>query len=161
MALRCRLCGTTTTTTIQSLKMATIPTSSSSSTLIFLPLPKTLNLALFSRHIPLNAPPFTLLVRALSSPAVAAAPATEIFDRKVVKPQWKAVIDFKWIRDDKDAVAVNIKNRNSNANLELVLQLYDKMSNLQKINVERLRGERSNVAKKMKGKLVMEMFILL
>lgn len=52
-----------------------------------------------------------------------------------LKPQWKAAIDFKWIRDNKDAVAVNIRNRNSNANLELVLELYEKMSNLQKVNI--------------------------
>ena len=50
-----------------------------------------------------------------------------------VKPQWKAAIDFKWIRDNKDAVAANIKKRNSNANLELVLELYNKMLNLQKV----------------------------
>lgn len=51
-----------------------------------------------------------------------------------MKPQWKAAIDFKWIRDNKDSVAVNIKNRNSNANLELVLQLYEKLLNVQKVN---------------------------
>lgn len=53
----------------------------------------------------------------------------------MLKPQWRAAIDFKWIRDNKDAVAVNIENRNSNANLELVLELYEKMSNLQKVIV--------------------------
>lgn len=31
-------------------------------------------------------------------------------------------------------VAANIKNRNSIANLELVLELYEKMLNLQKVN---------------------------
>ncbi|GMI82820.1 Seryl-tRNA synthetase, ovule abortion 7 [Hibiscus trionum] len=148
MALQCRLSGTT----IQSLKMATIPISSSSSRFIFRTLPKTLNLALFSRHTPPKAPPFSVLIRALSAQAVAAAPAAQISDNKVVKPQWKAAIDFKWIRDNKEEVAVNIKNRNSNANLELVLELYDKMLNLQK-EVEGLRGERNNVANKMKGKL--------
>lgn len=50
-------------------------------------------------------------------------------------PQWKAAIDFKWIRDNKDAVAVNIKNRNSTANLELVLELYDKMLAVQKVRL--------------------------
>lgn len=61
------------------------------------------------------------------------APATESFDAQVARPQWKAAIDFKWIRDNKEEVAINIKNRNSNANLELVLDLYEKMSSLQKI----------------------------
>ncbi|KAJ0025684.1 hypothetical protein Pint_08380 [Pistacia integerrima] len=70
----------------------------------------------------------------------------------VVKQQWKAAIDFKWIRDNKEAVSANIINRNSNANLELVLQLYEKMLNVQK-EVERLREERNAVANKMKGKL--------
>lgn len=50
-----------------------------------------------------------------------------------MKPQWKAAIDFKWIRENKEAVAVNIRKRNSNANLEAVIELYDKMSNLQKV----------------------------
>lgn len=48
-------------------------------------------------------------------------------------PQWRAAIDFKWIRDNKEAVAANIKNRNSNANLEVVLELYDKLLNVQKV----------------------------
>lgn len=50
-----------------------------------------------------------------------------------MKPQWKAAIDFKWIRDNKEAVSANIRNRNSNANLELVLELYEKMLNVQKV----------------------------
>lgn len=50
-----------------------------------------------------------------------------------MKPQWKASIDFKWIRDNKDLVASNIENRKSGANLDLVLQLYDKMLSLQKV----------------------------
>jgi hypothetical protein len=56
-----------------------------------------------------------------------------VFGDQVAKPQWKAAIDFKWIRENKEAVAANIKNRNSIANLEAVLQLYDQMSNLQKV----------------------------
>ena len=52
---------------------------------------------------------------------------------EAVKPQWKAAIDFKWIRENKEAVALNIVKRNSNANLETVLQLYDKMTHLQKV----------------------------
>ena len=51
----------------------------------------------------------------------------------VVKPQWKAAVNFKWIRDNKDAVVNNIRIRNSNANLELVLELYERVSNIQKV----------------------------
>ncbi|XP_020552779.1 serine--tRNA ligase, chloroplastic/mitochondrial isoform X1 [Sesamum indicum] len=123
-----------------------------------------------------------LLARALSS-AAAPQPTTtnpaapsDPDEHKVLKaPQWKAVIDFKWIRENKEAVAANIKNRNSTANLDLVLELYDKLLNVQKVRfqfcilnssfhlsergkirwqeVERLRAERNVVANKMKGKL--------
>ncbi|KAM7467124.1 hypothetical protein LguiB_014686 [Lonicera macranthoides] len=70
----------------------------------------------------------------------------------VKKAQWKAAIDFKWIRENKVAVEENIKNRNSRANLGLVLQLDKRVLNLQK-EVERLRAERNVVASKMKGKV--------
>ena len=53
----------------------------------------------------------------------------------VVKPQWKAAIDFKWIRDNKATVAVNIKNRTSHANLELVLELYEGLLSVQKVRI--------------------------
>ncbi|KAK7852901.1 serine--trna ligase [Quercus suber] len=135
-------------TTLQTLKLASIP-SFSSSRFVFKPLPKTLTFLAPSRHGRTQRPPFPLLARALSAaPAVQTAP-----DETAVKPQWKAAIDFKWIRENKEAVALNIEKRNSNANLETVLQLYDKMTHLQKVEVERLRGERNVVANKMKGKL--------
>ncbi|XP_015885274.1 serine--tRNA ligase, chloroplastic/mitochondrial isoform X1 [Ziziphus jujuba] len=153
MGLQC-LCGTT----LQTLKLAVIPSSSSSSSsssrFVFGPLAK-VYFPFHRRTASAQRPPFPLLLRAFSAPAVQATPTTTTTktpDEKVLKPQWKAAIDFKWIRDNKDAVAANIRNRNSNANLELVLELYEKMSNLQK-EVERLRGERNLVANKMKGKL--------
>ncbi|GLT44854.1 hypothetical protein SLA2020_187280 [Shorea laevis] len=144
MRLQCMMSGTA----IQTLKLAAIPVSTSPSRLIFWPVTKTLTEALVSRHNHTQRPSFTLLVRALSAQAVQATQVTDT----IVKPQWRAAIDFKWIRDNKEEVAANIRNRNSNANLELVLKLYDKMLNLQK-EVERLRGERNAVANKMKGKL--------
>lgn len=52
----------------------------------------------------------------------------------VTRPQWKAAIDFKWIRDNRDVVATNIRNRNSAANLDVVLQLYDQYLALQKVS---------------------------
>ncbi|CAL4979846.1 unnamed protein product [Urochloa decumbens] len=99
--------------------------------------------------------------RLLSSASAAAATTAVEPDTKggsgaggggAVRPQWKASIDFKWIRDNRDAVADNIRSRNSAANLDLVLELYDEYLALQK-EVERLRAERNAVANKMKGKL--------
>ncbi|KAJ0959891.1 hypothetical protein J5N97_000345 [Dioscorea zingiberensis] len=99
-----------------------------------------------------GSPLLPSLLRAVSSPALQpSSPAVEE-DKVVAKPQWKAAIDFKWIRENKDVVAANIRNRNSSADLELVLELYEKYLALQK-EVERLRAERNSVANKMKGKL--------
>ncbi|KAK0576420.1 hypothetical protein LWI29_017118 [Acer saccharum] len=138
-------------TTIQTVRLAALPASFSSSRFFSRPLSKALTFPFISRHNYAHKSPFPLLARALSVPAVQTIDTT---DNKVVKPQpqWKAAIDFKWIRDNKEAVSANIINRSSNANLELVLQLYEKMLNVQK-EVERLRGERNVVANKMKGKL--------
>ncbi|KAG8388235.1 hypothetical protein BUALT_Bualt02G0104700 [Buddleja alternifolia] len=98
--------------------------------------------------------PLSLLARALSTATATATAASDLDENKVVKaPQWKAAIDFKWIRENKEAVSANVKNRNSNANLDLVLELYDKLLNVQKQEVERLRAERNAIANKMKAKL--------
>ncbi|XP_020866971.1 serine--tRNA ligase, chloroplastic/mitochondrial isoform X4 [Arabidopsis lyrata subsp. lyrata] len=134
---------------LHKLRLAAVPITFSSRLFFLKPFPNTLTLGLFSRHLQPHKP---LLVRAFSaSAAVEDIPATQASDSSA-RPQWKAAIDFKWIRDNKEAVEINIKNRNSNANLEAVLELYENMVNLQK-EVEQLREERNNVAKKMKGKL--------
>ncbi|RDX96819.1 Serine--tRNA ligase, chloroplastic/mitochondrial, partial [Mucuna pruriens] len=92
-------------------------------------------------------------IKALSSSStLVQTSTTNASQDQGVKPQWKATIDFKWIKDNKEAVASNIRNRNSDADLDLVLHLYDKMFTLLK-EVERVRGERNAVANKMKGKL--------
>ncbi|KAI3860347.1 hypothetical protein MKW92_039746 [Papaver armeniacum] len=111
------------------------------------PSPKTLTL--HSLHHLTKTHKFPLfLTRAVSVPA-----GQTLDEKETAKPyQWKAAIDFKWIRDNKDAVASNIKSRNSVADLDLVLDLYERSLNLQK-KVQRLRGERNVVANKMKGKL--------
>ncbi|KAI4996078.1 hypothetical protein ZWY2020_041176 [Hordeum vulgare] len=112
---------------------------------------------------PLRTLTFSLLrhhpIRFLSSSSSAATTAVEPETISgggagggATRPQWKAAIDFKWIRDNRDVVATNIRNRNSAANLDVVLQLYDRYLALQK-EVERLRAERNAVANKMKGKL--------
>ncbi|KAL3371583.1 hypothetical protein AABB24_008229 [Solanum stoloniferum] len=137
MVLHCCFTGTT----LHSLKLAAIPYFSRTLT---------------SRLTPYYPRPlFPLAVRSLSAAVVQTASsssATSTDEYQVVKPQWKAAIDFKWIRDNKESVAVNIKNRNSNANLEIVLELYEKLLSVQK-EVEKLRAERNAVANKMKGKL--------
>lgn len=55
------------------------------------------------------------------------------FSLGVVRSRWKAAIDFKWIRENKDLVAENIKKRNASADLDLVLELYEKMCGVQKV----------------------------
>ncbi|XP_072973494.1 serine--tRNA ligase, chloroplastic/mitochondrial isoform X2 [Typha angustifolia] len=117
-----------------------------------LPPLETLSLASPRRRM-LRRPPLHPILRAFSAASVPTiSPASQEVRKVPVKPQWKAAIDFKWIRDNKDVVAANIKNRKSSANLELVLELYEKFLSLQK-EVERLRAERNIVANKMKGKL--------
>ncbi|RZC57887.1 hypothetical protein C5167_005191 [Papaver somniferum] len=125
--------------------LRTLKFSSCSSILrpLLSPPPKTLTLHSLHHHMAKTHkfPPF--LTRAVSVPA----------EKETAKPyQWKATIDFKWIRDNKDAVASIIKSRNPVADLDLVLDLYERSLNLQK-EVQQLRGERNVVAKKMKGKL--------
>ncbi|XP_077238334.1 seryl-tRNA synthetase [Tasmannia lanceolata] len=137
--------------TFQTLKQAVLPPSIFRASLRLSPA-KTLTLNSHHLFLP-RATVSPFLFRALSTPALqSAAPLTNEEQKVCGKPQWRAAIDFKWIRDNKDVVAENIKNRNSIADLELVLQLYDKLCTLQK-EVERLRGERNVVANKMKGKL--------
>ncbi|KAG5065838.1 hypothetical protein AAZX31_04G097000 [Glycine max] len=122
------------------LKLASVPNFSSPTFLFKTP-------TLRFQKSPLSRP-----IRALSSSALVQTSTTKATEDQGVKPQWKATIDFKWIKDNKEAVAANLKNRNSDADLNLVLHLYDKMFTLQK-EVERVRGERNAVANKMKGKL--------
>ncbi|KAI7741686.1 hypothetical protein M8C21_007227 [Ambrosia artemisiifolia] len=123
-------------TTIQTLKLASIPSSSSS--------------AICSRLTPSRTSPF--LIKALSSSVQPLVHSTTTSTGSVVKSQWKAAIDFKSIVENKSAVAENLKNRNSSADLELVIELYERLLALQK-EVEDLRFERNTVANKMKGKV--------
>lgn len=43
----------------------------------------------------------------------------------VERPSWRASIDFKWIRENKDAIAANIVHRKSGGDVEAVVQLYE------------------------------------
>ncbi|KAI3918136.1 hypothetical protein MKX01_041456 [Papaver californicum] len=98
------------------------------SLLLLSPPPKTLSIHSLHHLTPTHKfPPF--LTRAVSVPT-----GQTLDEKETAKPyQWKATIDFKWIRDNKDAVAFNIKSRNSVADLDLVLDLYDRSLNLQKM----------------------------
>lgn len=112
---------------------------------------------LIPHHVRRRSFPLHARARAYASAAPQLATKTSDVsspdDVKEVKvSQWKAAIDYKWMRENKEAVAANIKNRKSHANLDLVLQLYDSLLNAQK-EVERLRAERNAVANKMKGKV--------
>ncbi|BAT78499.1 hypothetical protein LR48_Vigan04g193100 [Vigna angularis] len=121
------------------LKLPSIPTFSS--------LPFLFKNSTFSFHKSSLPRPIKALSSAILQTATPKAPQDQ-----GVKLQWKATVDFKWIKDNKEAVAANLRNRNSDADLDLVLHLYDEMLTLQK-EVERVRGERNAVANKMKGKL--------
>ncbi|KAL2622352.1 hypothetical protein R1flu_002557 [Riccia fluitans] len=65
---------------------------------------------------------------------------------------WRASIDFKGIRENKEAIAANIINRKSSGDVELVVQLYEQSVRLS-MEVDKLRAERNAVASAMKGKL--------
>ena len=62
------------------------------------------------------------------------------------------MLDFKYIKDNLDAVRENIKNRNVTANPEKVVELYDKRNEVIS-ELEDLRRQRNENAGKMKGKL--------
>jgi len=62
------------------------------------------------------------------------------------------VLDLKFIRDNVDAVKVNVRNRHVSADPDLVVELYDKR-NLLLRELETLRASRNANAERMKGKL--------
>ena len=40
-------------------------------------------------------------------------------------PSWKAAIDFKWVRDNREAMEANVKERKANADVGRVVELYE------------------------------------
>jgi seryl-tRNA synthetase len=62
------------------------------------------------------------------------------------------MLDFKFIKDNLDAVRENIKNRNVSADPEKVVTLYDQRNAVIQ-ELEELRRQRNENASKMKGKL--------
>jgi len=62
------------------------------------------------------------------------------------------MLDFKYIKDNLDAVRENIKNRNVTASPEKVVELYDQRNGVIQ-ELEDLRRKRNENASKMKGKL--------
>lgn len=65
------------------------------------------------------------------------------------------MLDFKYIKDNLDAVRENIKNRNVTATPEKVVELYDQRNGVIQ-ELEDLRRRRNENASKMKGKLEAE-----
>lgn len=49
------------------------------------------------------------------------------------KQTWKASIDFKFIRDNKEAIAANINNRKCGGDVDTVVQLYEQSVALSKV----------------------------
>ena len=62
------------------------------------------------------------------------------------------MLDLKFIRDNVDAIKVNVQNRHVSADPDLVVELYDKRNLLLK-ELETLRASRNANAERMKGKL--------
>ncbi len=62
------------------------------------------------------------------------------------------MLDLKFVKENRDAVVENIRNRHMEVDVDNILKLYDKRSNLIQKN-EDLRQKRNENAKKMKGKL--------
>ena len=62
------------------------------------------------------------------------------------------MLDLKFIRDNVEAVKVNVRNRHVSADPDLVVELYDKRNLLLK-ELETLRASRNANADRMKGKL--------
>ncbi|CAI7837601.1 unnamed protein product [Closterium sp. NIES-53] len=79
-----------------------------------------------------------------SAKAVVAPPAT-----------WKASIDFKWVRENRDLMEATVKERQSNADVARVVELYEDFVS-KNLEVDRLRAERNRVANAMKAKLEAE-----
>lgn len=59
--------------------------------------------------------------------------ATDVELDATPKQTWKASIDFKFIRDNKEAVAANINNRKCGGDVDTVVQLYEQSVALSKV----------------------------
>ncbi|KAL4430935.1 hypothetical protein ABPG75_006191 [Micractinium tetrahymenae] len=67
-------------------------------------------------------------------------------------PAYRAFIDFKFVRDNVEAVAANCRNRLSTADPHLVAKLYEEYVKAQQ-ETDRLRAARNENSSAMKGKL--------
>ena len=65
------------------------------------------------------------------------------------------MLDLKFVKENREAVAENIRNRNMDVDLDKVIELYNRRSLLIR-ETEELRKKRNENAKKMKGKLSSE-----
>jgi seryl-tRNA synthetase len=67
-------------------------------------------------------------------------------------PKWRAAVDFKYIRDNAEAVQANADVRKAQVDVARVVALYDQWLEV-KSSADDLRAARNASAAKMKGKL--------
>ena len=65
------------------------------------------------------------------------------------------MLDYRFIKENLDAVKKNIQDRNMNADADLVVELFDKRTALV-THIQMLQQRRNDNAKAMKGKLAPE-----
>ena len=86
---------------------------------------------------------------AASAAAVTDMPETHSHPAPAAAPAYRAFIDFKFVRDNVDAVAANCRDRLSNADPHLVAQLYDEFVRAQQ-ETDKLRAARNENSSAMK-----------
>ncbi len=88
------------------------------------------------------------LLRPPRSSVATASPSTSNAEAQH-EPRFKAHIDFKYIKDNVDALVKNAKDRSSNADPKLVAELYDRYV-LLKMEADGIRAERNENSGAMK-----------
>eukprot|EP00897_Mesotaenium_endlicherianum_P004987 jgi/Mesen1/4516/ME000023S03890 len=81
-----------------------------------------------------------------AAPAPPATPAGGAAAEEQERPTWKAHLDFKWMRDNKEAIARNIVARNAKVDVEKVVELYEEFAKKTAVSMGgEGRGERRGV----------------
>lgn len=84
--------------------------------------------------------------------ATTAGETTDDITRGKEPPKWRAAVDFKYIRDNAEAVQANADVRKAQVDVARVVTLYDEWL-VVKSSADDLRAARNASAAKMKGKL--------